>query len=103
MFAVVQMGGKQFRVEPDQLVEIEKLPGEKGDTVTFDRVLLVSSGEDLRVGTPAVAGASVVAQIVAQTQGPKIRVGKYRRRKNSRRVTGHRQQLTAIRIQEIRL
>jgi large subunit ribosomal protein L21 len=103
MYAVIQTGGKQYRAEPGQTLWVEKLPGNEGDTVTFDQVLLVAPGEgkDVAVGTPIVAGAKVTGQIVEQGLGEKLVVFKFRRRKNYVRKNGHRQELTAVKIDSI--
>src|SRR4051812_11170070 len=102
MYAVIQTGGKQYRAEPGQTLWVEKLPGDKGDQITFDQVLLVSADDrDVAIGTPIVAGAKVTAQIVEQGLGEKLVVFKFRRRKNYVRRNGHRQELTAIKIESI--
>ena len=103
MYAVIQTGGKQYRVEPGKTVVVEKLAGEEGADVVFDQVLLVSSGDGatLSVGKPLVAGAKVTGQIVEQGRGDKLVVFKFRRRKNYVRRNGHRQDYTAVKIAEI--
>jgi len=101
MYAVIKTGGKQYRVATDDVLEIERLDGEAGATVEFSDVLLVGAGEDIRIGTPVVQGAKVVAEVVDQTRGPKLIAFKKRRRQNSRRKRGHRQDLTKIKITEI--
>jgi large subunit ribosomal protein L21 len=100
MFAVIRTGGKQYRVAADELLEVEKLAGEPGDSVTFADVLLLG-GDEPRLGSPLVGGASVVAEIVEQGRGPKIIVFKKRRRQNSRRKNGHRQLFTLVRVTDI--
>ena len=100
MFAVIKTGGKQYSVAADQSLEVSKLAGEPGDQVTFADVLMLG-GDKPSIGVPHVAGASVVAEIVEHRRGPKIIVFKKRRRKNSRRKNGHRQDATLIRITEI--
>jgi large subunit ribosomal protein L21 len=100
MYAVIRTGGKQYRVAPNQVIEVEKLAGEAGSTVEFGEVLMVG-GDEPRVGLPLVAGAVVTATVLEQTRGPKIIVFKKRRRKNFRRRTGHRQDLTVVRITDI--
>ncbi len=102
MYAVIRSGGKQYRVSPGDLLRLEKLGGEVGDRITFEDVLLVSADEETRVGQPIVPGASVVGTIVDQARGDKILVFKFKRRKMYRRKTGHRQHLTAVRIEEIK-
>jgi large subunit ribosomal protein L21 len=101
MYAVIKTGGKQYRVSPDDVVTIEKLEGEAGGTIEFTEVLMIANGAAPKLGTPNVAGAKVVAELVEQTRGPKTISFKKRRRKNSRRKSGHRQDLTTVRIKEI--
>ncbi len=103
MYAVIQTGGKQYRAEPGQTLWVEKLPGNEGDKVTFDQVLLVAPGEGQvpTVGKPTVSGAKVTAEIVEQGLGEKLVVFKFRRRKNYVRRNGHRQALTAVKIDSI--
>jgi large subunit ribosomal protein L21 len=101
MYAVIKTGGKQYRVAANDVLEIEKLDGEAGGTLEFTDVLMVGEGESVKVGTPLVAGAKVTAELVAQTRGPKLIAFKKRRRKNSRRKKGHRQDLTRVRITDI--
>jgi large subunit ribosomal protein L21 len=98
MFAVIKTGGKQYRVAPDDVIEIEKLDADAGATVTFDDVLLVSGDAGTTVGTPVVAGATVTAEVVEQTRGPKVISFKKRRRQNSKRKRGHRQDITVVKI-----
>ncbi len=103
MYAVIQTGGKQYRVEPGKTVMVEKLDGDKGASVTFDKVLLVSSGDggSVTVGKPLVSGAKVTGEIVEQTRGDRLVVFKFRLRKNYVRRNGHRQDLTAVKISAI--
>jgi large subunit ribosomal protein L21 len=103
MYAVIQTGGKQYRVEPGKTVVVEKLAGEAGAKVVFDQVLLVSSGDggSVSVGAPLVAGAKVTGEIVEQTRGDKLVVFKFRRRKNYVRRNGHRQDVTVVKVNEI--
>ncbi|HEY0253691.1 MAG TPA: 50S ribosomal protein L21 [Kofleriaceae bacterium] len=103
MYAVIQTGGKQYRAEPGKTIMVEKLEGDKGATVVFDQVLLVSSGDGatVTVGKPVVAGAKVTGEIVEQTRGDKLVVFKFRLRKNYVRRNGHRQDLTAVKISAI--
>src|SRR5438552_452545 len=97
MYAVIKTGGKQYRVAAGDKLRVEKLPGNPGDIVMFDQVLLVG-GDTLKLGKPLVGGAKVEAKIVAQDRGKKIIVFKFRRRKNYRRKNGHRQPYTALEI-----
>ena len=102
MYAIIQTGGKQYRVAPGDVLRVERLPGERGDAVQLDQVLLVTDdGGDVRVGTPLVENASVKGEIVRQGKAKKILVFKKKRRKNYRRKQGHRQLFTAVQIQEI--
>ncbi|CFX14115.1 50S ribosomal subunit protein L21 [Candidatus Filomicrobium marinum] len=98
MYAVIKTGGKQYRVAQNDILTVEKLSGEAGATIEFDEVLMVGEGESVKVGAPLVAGAKVTAELVEQTRGPKVIAFKKRRRKNSRRKRGHRQDLSLIRI-----
>jgi large subunit ribosomal protein L21 len=103
MYAVIQTGGKQYRVEPGSTVVVEKLAGDKGAQVVFDQVLLVSSGDgaSVTIGKPTVANAKVTGEIVEQGRGDKLVVFKFRRRKNYVRRNGHRQDYTAVKIAAI--
>ncbi len=101
MFAVIKTGGKQYRVAADDRLTVEKLAGSAGEIIELDSVLMVGSDAGVTVGAPLVAGALVTAEIVAQVRGPKVISFKKRRRQNSRRKKGHRQDLTEIRIAEI--
>ena len=100
MYAVFKTGGKQYRVETGDRLQVEKLPGNVGDPVTFEQVLLVA-GEKVALGKPLVGGAKVEAKIVEQGLGRKVIIFKFRRRKNYRRKTGHRQPYTALEITNI--
>ena len=101
MYAVIETGGKQYRVQPGDVIRVERLETEPGGEVTFERVLLVSDGDDVHVGTPHVEGGQVTAQVTAHGRAPKIHVVKFRRRKNSRTRTGHRQHWTELEIRGI--
>ncbi len=103
MYAVVNTGGKQYKVQKGETLRIEKIPGEVGAQVTFDKVLMVADGENVRVGQPLLEKAAVQASIVEQDRAKKIIVFKYKRRKRYRRKQGHRQPYTAIRIDGIDL
>jgi large subunit ribosomal protein L21 len=100
MFAVIRTGGKQYRVAAEDKLKVEKVAGEPGDIITFGEVLVVG-GETPTLGAPTVAGASVAAEVLEQGRGPKVIAFKKRRRKNSRRKRGHRQEFTLVRISEI--
>jgi large subunit ribosomal protein L21 len=101
MYAVISTGGKQYRVSEGQIVRVESLPGDVGTPVSFDRVLLLSDGEKVKVGQPTLQGASVDGHIVEQGKAKKIIVFKYKRRKRYRKKHGHRQQYTALKIDKI--
>jgi large subunit ribosomal protein L21 len=101
MYAVIETGGKQYKVTPGEVIEIEKLPVEVGATVKLDRVLLVQTDGELRVGNPTIRGATVTGQVMGQERSPKVVVFKKKRRKNYRRTKGHRQSYTRFKITEI--
>ena len=94
MFAVIKTGGKQYKVAPNDVIRVERLPGQAGDTVTLDQVLMVGD----KIGAPMVAGASVTATLLEQARGDKVIIFKKKRRQNYRRKKGHRQDLTVLRI-----
>lgn len=100
-YAVVSTGGKQYRVSPGMLLDVERLEGANGDPVRLDPVLAVRREERFQVGRPAVQGASVSAQIVRQLRGDKVVSFKFKRRKGYHRKVGHRQSLTRLKILEI--
>ena len=101
MYAVIKTGGKQHKVSEGDVIAIEKVSGGKGETVIFDEVLMVSRGEDIKVGTPFLEGVSVSGEIIDQTKAKKINVFKMKRRKGFKKKTGHRQKLTRMKIKEI--
>ncbi len=98
MFAVIKTGGKQYRVAKDDVLTVEKLDGDAGAKIEFKDVLMVGEGATVKVGKPLISGATVTAELVEQTRGPKVIAFKKRRRKNSRRKRGHRQDLSTVRI-----
>jgi len=100
MYAVIRTGGKQYKVAANDVITVEKLPVETGSVIGLSEVLMVG-GDTVTIGTPTVTGASVAAEVVEQGRGPKVIAFKKRRRKNSRRKRGHRQELTTVRITEI--
>ncbi len=100
MYAVIKTGGKQYRVAADDVITIEKIAGDAGSKVEFAEVLMIG-GDTPKVGTPIISGAKVVAEFVEATRGPKVISFKKRRRKNSRRKRGHRQDLVTVRITDI--
>ena len=101
MFAVIRTGGKQYRVAPNDVIEIERIAGEPGDIVELGEVLLLGGDSGPQTGSPIIAGALVAAELVEHIRGEKIIVFKKKRRKNYRRRNGHRQLLTMLRITEI--
>jgi large subunit ribosomal protein L21 len=106
MYAVIRTGGKQYRVASGQVVKVERLYGEVGDTIAFDQVLMVGDEQgagEPKIGSPLVEGAHVTAEVLEQGKAPKVIVFKKRRRKNYRRTRGHRQLQTVLRIRDIAL
>jgi len=101
MYAVVKTGGKQYRVAQDDKIVVDHIEAEAGESVVLDQVLMMADGDKVTVGTPTVAGAAVGATVLRQTRGPKIMVFRRKRRKNFRRVRGHRQDLTLLQINDI--
>jgi large subunit ribosomal protein L21 len=101
MYAVIKTGGKQYRVAARDLLTIEKVKGDAGSQVEFTEVLMIAGAGEPKVGKPLVPGAKVLAELVEQTRGPKLIAFKKRRRKNSRRKKGHRQDLSTVRIKDI--
>ncbi len=102
MYAVVKSGGKQYRVEPGTIVEVELLEGTTGDSITFNEVLMVAEGSDVKIGQPMLAGATVTAEILEQKRAPKVIIFKKLKRHGHRLKKGHRQNLTRVKVQEIR-
>jgi len=102
MYAVVATGGKQYKVQEGEILRVEKLTGDVGSTVTFDQVLMTSDGTDVALGAPLLEGAEVIGQIVEQDKTKKVLVFKYKRRKRFRKMQGHRQPYTAVKINTIK-
>ncbi|WP_096153204.1 MULTISPECIES: 50S ribosomal protein L21 [Bacillus] len=100
MYAIIETGGKQIKVEEGQMIYIEKLDATEGDTVTFDKVLFVG-GETVKVGSPVVEGASVTAKVEKQGRAKKLTVFKYKAKKNYRKKQGHRQPYTKVTVEKI--
>ena len=98
MYAVIKTGGKQYRVAEGDVLRVEKLPAEAGSTVEIDQVLMVTNGDDVKIGAPLVAGGKVTATVNGHGRGDKIRIVKFRRRKHSRKQMGHRQDYTELKI-----
>jgi large subunit ribosomal protein L21 len=103
MYAIFRALGKQFRAEKGQTIRVPLMDAEPGSKVTFDEVLLSSDGATIHAGTPLVSGASVEAEVVRQGKDAKIYVFKFKRRKNYRRKTGHRQKFTEVRITDVKV
>lgn len=101
MYAIIETGGKQYKVQEGDVLFIEKLSSEEGENVVFDKVLAVSDGEELTVGTPTVAGASVNAKVLGDGKNKKIIIFKYKPKKGYRRKQGHRQPYTKVQIEKI--
>ena len=101
MFAIIETGGKQYRIAEGQTILIEKLEAEAGATVNFDRVLMVGAGESARFGTPMVDGAKVTAEVMSHGRADKIRIIKFRRRKHHMKRQGHRQYYTQVKITKV--
>src|SRR3546814_19916219 len=101
MFAVIKTGGKQYKVAKDDVIVIEKLKGEAGEVIAFESVLMVGEGAETKAGTPFVEGVCVAGEVVEQARGDKILVFKKKRRQNYRRPSGHRPDLTVVRIPDI--
>ncbi|MCK4993510.1 MAG: 50S ribosomal protein L21 [Candidatus Omnitrophica bacterium] len=101
MYAILEVGGKQYKVAPKDVIEVNKLDEEAKNTITLDKVLLLADGKKVEIGQPYVTGAKVEAEVVGQTKGKKLIVYKYLRRKDSHKKTGHRQKLTKLLIKKI--
>jgi len=102
MYAVIESGGKQHRVEEGEVLKLEKLEAATGETIEFDRVLMVGAGSDVKIGAPVVDGSKVTAEVVAHGRHEKIRIVKFNRRKHYRNETGHRQWYTEVKITGIK-
>ncbi|MDD2605808.1 MAG: 50S ribosomal protein L21 [Desulfobacterales bacterium] len=101
MYAIVETGGKQYKIQPGEVLRVEKLAGNVGDPVAFDKVLMLGTEDDVRIGNPLVDGARVTGRIVTQDKGRKIVIFKFKRRKGYRLKKGHRQLFTAVQIDAI--
>lgn len=101
MYAVIKSGGKQHRVVKDELLKVELLKAEKGDTIKIEDVLMIADGADIKIGQPTVAGASVTAEVVEHGRGEKVRIVKHKRRKHYHKEQGHRQWYTLLKITAI--
>lgn len=101
MYAIVDINGIQTKVTPDAVLEVPQMAGEPGAKLTFDKVLLVGNGEKISVGQPSIKGAKVAIEILEHLRGPKLRIFKFKRRREYRRRKGHRDSLTRIRVTAI--
>jgi large subunit ribosomal protein L21 len=101
MYAVIQTGGKQYRVSPGLNIQIEKLPGNVGDTITFDQVLIAADGDKVQIGKPLLENVKVVGQLKRHGKNRKVIIFKFKRRKNFRRKRGHRQEFSLVQIENI--
>jgi large subunit ribosomal protein L21 len=101
MYAVVKTGGKQYRVAKDDKILVEHIDAEEGQTITLDKVMMLGDGDKVTIGAPVVENASVEAEVLSQTRGPKLIIFRRKRRKNHRRIQGHRQDLTLLKITDI--
>lgn len=102
MYAVIQTGGKQYKVAPGDVVKVEKLEAKKGDTVEIKEVYLIADGDTMSVGKPTLASAMVTAEVVGEEKGEKLLIFKHRRRKGFRKTNGHRQNYTTIKVKDIK-
>ena len=103
MYAIIRLGGHQYRAEPGKTIRIQSMDAEPGATVRFEEVLLGADGDSIKVGAPVLSGAAVTAEVVRHGKGEKIIIFKHKRRKNYRRKQGHRQRFTEVRVSEINL
>ncbi|MGY0399707.1 MAG: 50S ribosomal protein L21 [Ostreibacterium sp.] len=101
MYAVIKTGGKQYRVEEGQVIRVESLPAETGETIDFSEILMLANGDDIKVGAPTVDGAKVSGKILEHGRHKKIEIIKFKRRKHHMKRQGHRQNYTAVRIEHI--
>ena len=102
MYAVIESGGKQHRVEEGEVLKLEKLEAATGEKVDFDKVLMVGEGESVKIGTPYVEGSKVTAEVLSQARGDKVKIIKFSRRKHYRKQQGHRQWYTEVKITGIK-
>ncbi len=102
MYAIIKTGGKQYRVQKDDILEVEKLDGKEGDTISLGEILMLGTDGKATIGTPTVSGASVTAKVLGQKKTEKVIVFKKKRRQNYRRKNGHRQNVTVLKITDIK-
>lgn len=103
MYAILTTGGKEYRVSPGDTLKVERLPVEVGQPVTFEKILLINNNGQITVGRPSVDAAAVVADVVEHRRGPKVRSFKMKRRKGYHKTIGHRQEMTVVKVKEIKL
>ena len=101
MYAVIETGGKQYKVEKGALLRVERLEGEVGKTISLEKVLLIGDGDKVTVGRPLVAGAKVIGEVIRQARAAKVLAYKYKKRKHSEKLRGHRQYYTQLRIVDV--
>ena len=101
MYAVIQTGGKQYKVAPGDMLKVEKLDAKQGDTIEINEVIMVADGDKVSVGKPTVANAKVTAEVMGEAKGEKLLIFKHRRRKGFRKTTGHRQHYTTLKVKDI--
>lgn len=101
MYAVIKTGGKQYKAAPGDVLRVERIDAEPGSSVTLDQVLMVADGDKVSVGTPLISGSKVKAEVLNHGRADKVRIIKFRRRKNSRTTQGHRQNYTELKITDI--
>ena len=101
MYAVIQTGGKQYKVAPGDMLKVEKLEAKQGDTIEINEVIMVSDGDKMSVGKPTVANAKVTAEVMGVAKGEKLLIFKHRRRKGFRKTNGHRQHYTTLKVKDI--
>ena len=103
MYAIVESGGKQYKIAKGDVLKVEKLPNKVGETVQIDKVLMVVDGEEVSVGKPPIKGAKVVLEVVRLVKGKKVIVFKYKPKKDIRKVRGHRHQYTSVKVKDIKV
>lgn len=103
MYAVIEAGGKQYKVAKNDIIKVEKMESKKGSTVTLDKILLASDGKEIFVGTPYVKGSNVICEILGDIRDDKVIAYKYKRRKSEKKKIGHRQTLTELKVKTIEI
>ena len=103
MYAIIKTGGKQYRVQPGDVIDVELISAGENGEVAFDQVLMMSDGDKIKLGEPVLAGCQVIGELLEESKGPKVIAFKYKRRKNNHRKVGHRQRYSRVKIKEITL